>query len=60
MEVSVESGTVLLQGRLNSTYEKQLCLRTCQRVAGVVRIMDQLEVARQLSIAQESKSRRGD
>jgi len=45
--VSVEAndGTVVLRGELQTFYEKQLCLNVCQRVAGVVRLVDQLNVA---------------
>ena len=54
VEISAENGTVLLQGKLKSTYDKQLCLQACQRVAGVVRIVDELEVERQRSIVRRS------
>lgn len=45
LTISTDNGLVTLQGKLNSFYEKQLCLSTCQRVAGVVRIIDEMEVA---------------
>jgi len=45
VEIDVQNGTVAIQGRVNSFYEKQLCLSCCQRVAGVVRIVDLVEVA---------------
>jgi len=45
LTISTDNGLVTLQGKLNSFYEKQLCLSTCQRVAGVVRIIDEMEVS---------------
>lgn len=44
IRVEVEGGRVRLRGRVGSFYEKQLCLNCCQRVAGVRRIDDQIEV----------------
>ena len=44
VEVEVTNGTAVLQGTVRSFYEKQLCLNCCQRVAGVRRIIDKLEV----------------
>ncbi|MCA9238810.1 MAG: BON domain-containing protein [Planctomycetales bacterium] len=44
VKTSAASGTVIVRGRLNSAHEKWLCLNTCQRVAGVVRLIDQLAV----------------
>ncbi len=43
--VDVQNGLVVLQGRVNSFYEKQLCLNCCQRVAGVNKLVDNIEVA---------------
>ncbi len=45
VHVAVNNGCVAIQGRVNSFHEKQLCLNCCQRVAGVTRITDQVEVA---------------
>ena len=44
VHVECSDGCVLLRGRLPSFYEKQLCLSACQRVAGVLRIVDELKV----------------
>ena len=44
LEVVARCGVVTIRGRLRSFYQKQLCLHCCQRVAGVVRINDQLDV----------------
>ncbi len=45
VQVSVENGTVEIAGKVNSFYERQICLNCCQRVAGVVRIVDNVQVA---------------
>jgi osmotically-inducible protein OsmY len=42
--VSVSEGTVRLRGRVRSFYEKQLCLNCCQHVAGVIRVIDEIDV----------------
>ena len=45
VDVDVVQGSVILHGRVNSFYEKQLCLSCCQRVAGVLKLVDEIEVA---------------
>ncbi len=45
IDVQVEEGIVEIAGRVKSFYEKQLCLNCCQRVAGVIQIVDHVEVA---------------
>jgi osmotically-inducible protein OsmY len=42
--VSASEGTVKVRGRVRSFYEKQLCLSCCQHVAGVIRVIDEIEV----------------
>jgi osmotically-inducible protein OsmY len=42
--VSVLAGQVTLRGRVRTFYEKQLALHYCQSVAGVIKIMDAIEV----------------
>lgn len=42
--VEVRSGIVTLHGRVHTFYQRQLCLQCCQRVAGVIRLIDQIEV----------------
>ena len=42
--VEVTNGTVILQGKVGSFYERQLCLNCCQHVAGVLKIIDELQV----------------
>ena len=44
VEVEADNGWVTLRGRVQTFYEKQLCICSCQRVAGVVRLIDCLEV----------------
>jgi osmotically-inducible protein OsmY len=45
LEVAVDSGSVTLTGLLRSYYEKQVALSSCQRVAGVVTLVDRISVA---------------
>jgi osmotically-inducible protein OsmY len=44
VNVDVEGGVVKMSGKLKSFYEKQLCLHCCQRVAGVMRLVDDIQV----------------
>ena len=44
VEVEAVAGTVILRGKLRSFYHKQLCLHCCQRVAGVIKLIDELVV----------------
>ncbi len=44
LEVSVEDGFVTVSGHLDSFYAKQVALNTCQRVAGVVQLVDGITV----------------
>lgn len=45
LEVEAHGGTVTLRGTVNSFYEKQLSQQCCRRVAGVVRLIDAIDVA---------------
>ena len=45
LEVEACSGTVTLRGTVNSFYEKQLGQQCCRRVAGVVKLIDAVDVA---------------
>lgn len=45
MAVEADDGIVTIRGMVGSYYEKQLCLSCCQRVAGVVKLVDEVEVA---------------
>jgi osmotically-inducible protein OsmY len=52
LEIESAGGVVTLRGLVRSFYVKQLCLHCCQRVAGVLRVQDELEVARTESVAE--------
>lgn len=45
LQVEANSGVVTLRGHVHSFYEKQLGANCCQRVAGVVRLIDSVSVA---------------
>jgi len=44
LSVRANGGTVTLRGAVGSFYEKQLCSHICRRVAGVIRLDDQVAV----------------
>jgi osmotically-inducible protein OsmY len=44
LDVSAEGGVVTLRGRVGSFYHKQLWVHGAQRVAGVNRVIDELQV----------------
>jgi osmotically-inducible protein OsmY len=43
--IDADGGVVTLRGNVKTFHYKQLCLNCCQRVAGVVKIDDQIQVA---------------
>jgi len=45
LHVEADNGTVTLRGRVHSFYEKQLCQHACRRVAGVISMVDAIDVA---------------
>ncbi len=45
LNVEVNDGVVTLHGRLLSFHEKQIAINCCQRVAGVLKLVDDVEVA---------------
>lgn len=45
LAVDTDGGVVTLRGQVQNFHYKQLCLNCCQRVAGVVKIDDQIVVA---------------
>jgi osmotically-inducible protein OsmY len=45
LNIEVNGGIVTLHGMVYSFYERQLCISCCQRIAGVVRFIDNLTVA---------------
>ena len=44
VEVEADDGIVTLSGRVGTFYQKQLWLNGAQRVAGVRRVIDEIEV----------------
>ena len=44
IEVESDRGTVTLRGRVVSYYQKQLCINCSRRVAGVITLIDQIDV----------------
>jgi osmotically-inducible protein OsmY len=45
LAVVVNSGCVTIRGCVQSFYERQLAIRSCQSLAGVERLIDAVEVA---------------
>jgi len=45
LEVEAYGGAVTVRGRVRSYYERQLAINCCQRVAGVVQVVDDIQVA---------------
>ena len=45
LEVDVDNGIVTLSGNVQSYYEKQVVMNSCQHVAGVLALIDRIEVA---------------
>ena len=48
LDVEVDQGSVTVSGRLPSYYEKQVAINTCQRVAGVIELIDEIVVEHSL------------
>lgn len=44
LDVEADNGTVIVRGRVQSFYQKQLCINCSRRVAGVIRLIDEVEV----------------
>ena len=44
IDIHADRGTVTLRGEVRSFYHKQLCLNCCRRVAGVVQLVDEVDV----------------
>lgn len=57
--VDVQEGLVTLGGRVGTYYEKQLFLSACQRVAGVVSVVDNIAVESLRSEAAETLTAAG-
>ena len=44
IQVASNNGTVTIRGKVTSFYQRQLCINCSRRVAGVVRLIDELTV----------------
>jgi osmotically-inducible protein OsmY len=44
LDVEADNGTVTLRGTVGSFYEKQLSQQCCRRVAGVIKLIDAVDV----------------
>jgi len=44
IRVEADNGTVTLRGKVSTFYQRQLCINCCRRVAGVVQLVDRVEV----------------
>ncbi len=49
LEVMADNGVVTIRGRVPSFHQRQLCIHCCQRVAGVVQVNDEINVAQAAS-----------
>jgi len=46
LSIEAVNGVVTLSGNVRSFYHKQLCIHCCKRVAGVVQLVDNIQVLR--------------
>ena len=46
LEISVSDGQAIISGMVSTYHEKQLATSCCQRVAGVLEVINQIEVVR--------------
>ena len=44
LDIEADGGVIILRGQVSSFYQKQLCIHGAQRVAGVHRVVDELDV----------------
>lgn len=58
VEVVARQGVVTIFGRVNTFYERQLCINCCQRVAGVTGLNDKVEVTQPSGAATKPVARR--
>jgi osmotically-inducible protein OsmY len=45
LQVQVHRGEVTITGKVDSFHERQVALNCCRRVAGVLKLIDQIEVS---------------
>jgi osmotically-inducible protein OsmY len=51
LRIDAAGGVVKMSGTVRSFYEKQLCQQVCRRVAGVIKLIDNVAVAERNSEA---------
>ncbi len=51
VSVRADRGTVVLRGEVNSFYEKQLCISCAKRVAGVLELVDEIQVPHMTAVS---------
>ena len=44
LDIEAQGGIVTLRGRVSTFYEKQVAISSCRRVAGVLRLIDAVDV----------------
>ena len=52
--VVVEHGAVTLTGQVQSYYEKQVAITSCQHVAGVLSLVDEIDVRAEAAVGCDS------
>ena len=56
VKIDVCKGTVVISGRVSSFYEKQLCISCCQHVAGVIKLVDEVDVVENEALPSQSRN----
>jgi osmotically-inducible protein OsmY len=51
LEVEAENGVVTVSGQVLTFYEKQLCNQCCRRVAGVLQLINEVDVMHEAKTA---------
>ena len=59
LAIEASGGIVTLRGRVHSISEKQLAVDCCQRVAGVIKLIDTLDVPMTSPVIASRKARTG-
>lgn len=44
LQIDVHEGIVTLSGKVDNFHERQIAVNSCRRVAGVIRLIDEIEV----------------
>lgn len=53
LAIDVKHGAVTLTGEVQSYYEKQVAMTSCQHVAGVLSLVDEIDVRGQMDLERE-------